>query len=948
MSESPSYRETRAAGHGRTSVLALAGEAPEHRPRGRLRECEALDLLIAKIQAGHSQTLVLRGEAGIGKTALLGYLLERARGCHVIRATGVESETELAFAGLYQLCAPFLDRLERLPGPQRDALGTAFSLQGGDPPDRFTASLALLGLLSDLARERPLVCIVDDAQWLDQASAQALAFVAHRLAAEPVGVVFAVRQPGDEHYLTGLTELVVGGLAESDARALLDSVVTGPLDERVRDRIVAETLGNPRALLELGHGLTPEELAGGFGLPNAAAVMPVRIEESFRRRLALLPQATRLLLLVAAAEPVADPVLVWNAAGQLGVEAAAAAPAAAAGLIEAGGQVRFSHPLARSEVYRASSPEERQRVHRALADATDSEVNPDRRAWHLGHATAGLDEGVAAELELSADRARARGGLAAAAAFLERAAQLTPDPGRRAQRALVAAQREHQAGASAAALRLLAMANAGPLDGVGRVRAELLSAQIATSPSRSSDALPLLLKAANGLEPRHHGLARETYGHAFSAARTAGRLAPRGRMLEVAEAARATGPTSQPPRACDLLLDGLAVVTSEGYAAGAPILAKALSALRHEEVSAEEGLRWMPLACRMANDVWDDDSWHALSARLIELARGAGALTVLPVALLQGMMIQLLAGEFATATSMAQEAGAVARATRNPEGPYGPLLLAAWRGWDTETGQLVAAAGTDMVARGEGQWLTAAHWATAMLNNGLARYDEALAAAEQASEYPDELGLATWSMVELIEAAARTGQADRATGALQRLTETTSAAGTDWALGVLARSRALLSEDEFAEPLYDEAIERLSRTRVRVDLARAHLLYGEWLRRQKRRADAREQLRSAFEMLTAMGMEGFAERARHELLATGEAMPKRTPGTADGLTPQEAEIARLAGSGRTNPEISTQLFISSRTVEWHLAKVFSKLGINSRKELRRALPDLGQVARPPY
>jgi DNA-binding CsgD family transcriptional regulator len=419
-------------------------------------------------------------------------------------------------------------------------------------------------------------------------------------------------------------------------------------------------------------------------------------------------------------------------------------------------------------------------------------------------------------------------------------------------------------------------------------------------------------------------------------------------MLEVAEAARATGPTSQPPRACDLLLDGLAVVTSEGYATGAPILAKALSALRHEEVSVEEGLRWMPLACRLANDVWDDDSWHALSARLIELARGAGALTVLPVALLQGMMIQLLAGEFATATSMAQEAAAVARSTRNPEGPYGPLLLAAWRGWDAETGQLVAAAGTDMVARGEGQWLTAAHWATAMLNNGLSRYDEALAAAEQGSEYPDELGLATWSMVELIEAAARTGQADRASGALQRLTETTSAAGTDWALGVLARSRALLSEDESAELLYGEAIERLSRTRVRVDLARTHLLYGEWLRRQKRRADAREQLRSAFEMMTAMGTEGFAERARHELLATGETMPKRTPGTADGLTPQEAEIARLAGSGRTNPEISTQLFISSRTVEWHLAKVFSKLGINSRKELRRALPDLGPVARPPY
>jgi DNA-binding CsgD family transcriptional regulator len=936
MSESLSYRVT-GAGHDRTSVLALAGEAPGRRPRGRRRECEALDGLLAKVRAGYSRTLVLRGEAGVGKTALLGYLVERARECHVVRAAGVESETELAFAGLHQLCAPFLDRLKRLPDPQRDALGTAFSLQGGDAPDRFTAGLAVLGLLSDLATERPLVCIVDDAQWLDQASAQALAFVAHRLAAEPVAVVFAVRQPGNEQYLAGLTELVVGGLADGDAQALLDSVVTGPLDERVRDRVVAEAGGNPRALLELGRGLTPEELAGGFGLPDTAA-MPVRIEEGIRRRLAPLPLATRLLLLVAAAEPVADPVLVWCAAGQLGVDAAAPA-AVEAGLIEAGGQVRFRHPLARSEVYRAASPEERQRVHGALAQATDSDVDPDRRAWHLGYATPGLDEGVAAELERSADRARARGGLAASAAFLRRAAELTPDPGRRAQRALVAAQSEHQAGASAVALRLLAMANAGPLDEVGRARAELLRAQIAADPGRGGDAAPLILKAAKRLEPCHHGLARETYGHAFFAARTAGRMAPRDRMLEVAEAAGATRPTSQPPRACDLLLDGLAVVTSAGYATGAPILAKALNALRHEEVSAEEGLRWMPLACRRANDVWDDDSWYALSARLIEMAREAGALTVLPVALLQGMMIQLLAGEFATAASMAQEAAAVAEATRNPQGPYGPLLLAAWRGWDAAAGQLVAAASTEMVARGEGQWLTAAHWATAILNNGLGRYDEALAAAEQGSEYPDELGLATWSMVELIEAAARTGQADRATSALGRLAEIASAAGTDWALGVLARSRALLSEGGSVEPLYDEAIERLSRTRVRVDLARAHLLYGEWLRRQNRRMDAREQLRSAFEMLTAMSMEGFAERARRELLATGDVLRKRMTG-ADDLTPQEAEIARLAGSGRTNPEISTQLFISPRTVEWHMRKVFAKLGISSRKELRGTPSDL--------
>ena len=941
MNESLSYQVTGAAGPDRTPVL-LAARTPERSIRGRRSECEALDRLVANVRAGHGQALVLRGEAGTGKTALLGYLLERARGHHIARAAGAQTETELSFAGLHQLCAPFLDRLERLPSPQRDAMSTAFSLQGGDTPDRFAVALAVMSLLSGVAEERPLVCVVDDAQWLDPASTQALAFVARRLVTEPIAIVFAVRQPGNKENLTGLAELAIRGLADGDAQALLDSVVAGPLDARVRDRIVAETRGNPRALLELARGLTPEELAGGFGLPGPAA-MPVQIEEGCRRRLAPLPSATRLLLLVAAAEPIADAVLVWRAAGQLGVETAAA-PAAAAGLIEADGLVRFRHPLTRAAVYRAASPEERQRVHRALAEAIDPDVDPDRRAWHLGHATAGLDESVAAELERSADRARARGGLATAATFLDRAAELTPAPDRRAQRALVAAQSKHQAGAPAAARRLLAMAQAGPLDEVGRARAELLRAQIVADPGRGRDAPLLLLKAARRLEPRHPGLARETYGYVFAAARTAGRMAPRGRMLEVAEAARAARAESQPPRACDLLLDGLAVVTSEGYAAGAPILMKALSAFRAEEVSSEEGLHWMPLACQMANDVWDDDSWHALSTRLTELAREAGALAVLPVALLLGMTIQLLAGEFAMADSMALEAEAVARATSNPVGPYGPLLLAAWRGRETEARQLIAATTAEMVARGEGQWLTAAYWATAMLNNGLGHYDEALAAAEKGGEYPGELGLASWSMAELIEAAARTGQPERAASALRRLSKRTNAAGTDWALGVQARSRALLSEGESAERLYREAIERLARTRVRAELARAHLLYGEWLRRENRRMDAREELRDAYEMLIAMGIEGFAERARRELLATGETMRKRTNGAAVELTPQEAEIARLAGNGRTNPEISTQLFISPRTVEWHLHKVFAKLDISSRKELRRVLSDPGRVA----
>jgi DNA-binding CsgD family transcriptional regulator len=918
---------------------ALAGDAPERRLRGRRRECETLDRLVTSVRAGRSRVLVLRGEAGAGKTALLEFLLERASGCRIARAAGVESEMELAFAGLHQLCAAFLDRLECLPGPQRDALSTAFNLQGGDTPDRFAVGLAVLSLLSEVAGERPLVCVVDDAQWLDRASAQALAFVARHLAAEPAAIVFAVRGSGDEQDLAGLEELAVHGLTEGDARALLDAAVTGPLDERVRDRIVAETRGNPLALLELACGLTPEELAGGFGLPDAL-VRPGRTEESFRRRLAPLPETTRRLLLVAAAEPVRDPVLVWRAADQLGVKVEAAAAAASAGLIESGGQLRFCHPLARSAVYRAASPEERQSAHRALAEATDADVDPDRRAWHRAHAVPGLDEDVAAELERSVGRARARGGLAAAAAFCERAAELTPEPARRAQRALRAAQAKHQAGAPDAALRLLAMAQAGPLDELGRARAELLRAQLAGDPGRGRDASALLLKAANRLEPLHLGLARDAYRDAFCAALTAGRLATRAGMPEVAAVARAMPSAPRPPRAPDLLLDGLAVMTTEGYAAGAPILRRALTAFRNKETCPEEGLRWLPLACRVSHDVWDDESWSALSARLIELAREAGALTVLSAALRSGVGSQLLAGEFAVAASIAEEAEAVARATGNPAEPYGRLILAAWRGQDAEARQLIAATTAQMVARGEGQWLTAAHWATAVLANSLGRYDEALVAAEQCSECPDELGLAVRSMSELIEAAARTGAPERGIGALRRLVETTGAAGTDWALGIEARSRALLSDGESADRLYREAIERLGRTRVRVELARAHLLYGEWLKRENRRVDAREQLRAAHRMLTAMGAEGFAERARRELLSTGEVVRRYTTQTASELTAQEAQIARLAGDGHTNPEIGIQLFISARTVEWHLRKVFTKLGVSSRKELRRTLPDL--------
>jgi DNA-binding CsgD family transcriptional regulator len=922
-----------------TGAHTLVSASPGRKLCGRRGERETLERLLASVRAGQSRVLVLRGEPGIGKTALLAYLAERASGCRIARAVGVEPEMELAFAGLHQLCAPFLDRIECLPGPQRTALAAALGLRDGDAPDRFAVGLAVLSLLSDVARERPLVCVVDDAQWLDRASAQALAFVARHLATESVAVVFAMRQPGAGEDLAGLAELVVRGLPDADVRALLESVIIGPLDEQVRDRIVAETRGNPAALLELAGALTPEELAGGIGLP-CVTVMPGQIEEGFRRKLMPLPPEVRRLLLVAAAEPAGDPLVVWRAADRLGVPTTATAPAVGTGLIEFGRHVRFSHPLARSAVYRAASPQERHSAHRALAEATDSGIDPDRRAWHRALAASGLDEDVAAELEGSASRARARGGLAAAAAFCERAAELTPDRPRRARRSLAAAQAKQQAGAPDAALRLLAIAGAGPLDELGHAHAELLRAQLEAGPGRGADAPQLLLKAANRLESLHVGLAREAYRDAFSAVLSAGRLAVRGGLLEVAEAVRAAPQALQPPGRCDLLLDGLAVLITEGNAAGTPMLKRALRAFR-DGARVNEGFSWLPLACAMSREVWDDESWHSLSTRLIEHARQVGALTVLPAALLMGLPIRLLTGELATAVSLVEEAEAVGRATANPTGPYGRTLLTAWKG-----SQVTATATGETVACGdEGQWLTAAHWVTAVLSNGLCRYDEALAAAEQGcSEYPDERGLAGLSMAELVEAAARTGQPGRAANAMRHLSEATTTAGSDWALGILARSRALLSDGQSAECSYREAIDRLGRTRVRVELARAHLVYGEWLRRQSRRVDARDQLRTAYEMLTAMGPDGFAERARRELLATGETVRKRTAETVRQLTVQEAQIARLAGEGNTNPEIGERLFLSPRTVEYHLHKIFRKLGVSSRRELRRTLPDLEPAA----
>ncbi|HYN91623.1 MAG TPA: LuxR C-terminal-related transcriptional regulator, partial [Thermoleophilaceae bacterium] len=735
--------------------------------------------------------------------------------------------------------------------------------------------------------------------------------------------------------------LELTGLEDEPARALLARAVTGRLDNRIRDRIVAETGGNPLALLELPRNMSAAELAGGFELPPVTD-LSTRIQDQYVRRVDALPQATRRLILLAAADPVGDATLVWRAAHQLKIGNDALAPAKGAELLEIGAQVRFRHPLVRSALYRAASPTERQRAHEALAEVSDPELDADRRAWHRALAASGLDEDVAAALEHSAGRAQTRGGLASAAAFLERATALTADPAQRVRRALRAAQAQHEAGAPDAALALLASAQAGPLAPLQRAEAEVLRAEIAFTTNRGSDAPPLT--AAKQLESLDVTLARETYLDALTAAQFAGLLAP-GVVQQVAEAARAA-PPSPSPRAPDLLLDGLAVMITEGHRAAAPLLQKALRELREGDILASGGFRWLWLAEAAAQELWDHDTWQEFAVRQLQLVRDDGALAVLPLSFSAIIVAQIYAGDLAAAATLTDEVKIATEATGSRLAPYGELILAAWRGRQSELSALIEATLQEAVPRGEGIGVSTCRWVTALLHNGLGHYEEALAAAQQVIEPPRKLD---WplqmTLPEFIEAAARSGQAQHAHEALEQLAEITRPSGADWGLGLEARCRALLSEPDAAEPLYKEAIERLGQTHVRGEHARAHLLYGEWLRREGRRVDARTQLRTAYDKFAGMGIEGFAERARRELLATGETVRKRRAEAREELTPQEWQIAYLAREGLSNPQIGERLFLSPRTVEWHLKKVFSKLGIKSRMGLHDALPDRKQDAK---
>ncbi|TYK52432.1 helix-turn-helix transcriptional regulator [Actinomadura decatromicini] len=913
----------------------MTGSAvPESLLLGRQAECAAIEALLDAARDGHGSVLVVRGEAGMGKTALMEYGAARASAFRVVRVAGVESESELMGAGLQRLLGPSLsEEARRLPGPQSAALGTALGLRDGPAADRFLVGLAVLGLLSRLADQRPLLVVVDDAQWLDSVSMQVLAFVARRLAAERMAMLFSLREPGVDTGLDGLPALVLAGLGVHDARRLLGSVIPGGLDEQVRDRIVAETQGNPLALLELPRTMTPAELAGGFGLPDAR-MLSGRIEHSFVRRVESLPADTRLLLFTAAAEPVGDMLLLMRALEHLGIALDAAAPAEAAGLIDLGPRMVFRHPLVRTAAYRAAPPEVRRRGHAALAEGTDPEADPDRRAWHRAHATAAPDEDVAAELEHRAARAQARAGAEAAAAFLERAAELTPDPRRRGVRALAAARAKLDAGAPGEAEALLALAAIAPLEVADRALLERVRAHTAFARTRGSDTPTLLSVAATRLEPVDPDLARETHLEAMWALMRSGRFGTADGVLTAAKAALAPL-GGHPVRAVDQFLEVLVTRRTQPHGQVLPAVARALETFQREGLR-RDNIAWCWLACQLAMDVWDDAACAAMAGGLAEAARERGMLTVLPFALNYSAAHHLFAGRFDLAQQLIQEADSITRATRNVAVADFSILLAAWRGERDRTLEMRERVLADATARGEGFAVEAAEWAAATLHLGYGEYGAAADAAQRAYE-PEGIGFTVWVLPELIEAAVRSGDRATAQQAFERLAERSATSQAPWARGIEARSRALLSEGGKAEELYRDSIEHLARSRVTVHQARAQLIYGEWLRRHNRRVDARVQLKAAHHALDAMGADAFARRAERELLATGETVHKRTDDPAARLTPQEAQIAGLARDGQTNPEIAARLFLSHRTVEWHLRKVFTKLDIASRKELARAL-----------
>ncbi|MCV7377918.1 transcriptional regulator [Mycobacterium alsense] len=901
---------------------------------GRRAEQQKLSELVDRVRGGGSAVLVLRGEAGIGKTALLLDVRDRDADLRVIALSGAESELELTYAGIQLLCAPLLGHIDRLPDPQRKALRVALGLRDGAAPDPLRVGLAVLSLLSESATERPTICIIDDAQWVDRTSLQALVFAGRRLSAEPVMMVFAARGSQAHPELSALPELHLAGLSDADARALLATIIPTRLDESVRENILAEADGNPLALLELSRALPPARLAGGYGLASAGPVA-TRIEQTYGQRLGELPSQTRTLLLIAAAEPTGEPTWLWAAAARLGVGADAGIPAEQSGLVTVDTRLRFRHPLVRSAVYGGATPSERRQAHAALAEVIPGALAQEHRVWHRAHAANAPDEAVAMDLQRSAEQASRRGGTAAAAAFLARAAELTPDPVHRAERGLAAALSKLDAGDPTGAARMLA-AVTGTDNELLSARADLVRAKIAFAAQRGRDAPPLLLAAAEKLRLVDAALARDAFLEALVAAMIVGRLHadPKGSAAAIAAAARQLPPPAEPASA-DLLLDGLVVRLTEGHTAAAPLLRRAINRYLGEDAAGMADPRSHDITLRVLLDLFDQDTYNHLNAHQLELLRAAGELTVLPAALTTYAGSCVTAGDFAQAQDLLEQSDAIATATGAPPHHSIKTYLAACRGQEQLARQLAQATISEASERGEGSEITVVLFALAVLHNGLAQYDEAFTACTTSLKY-DDVGMYGHLLNEMVEAAARSGETNAAKAAAAQLIERAETTDTATARGYAARAKALMSVGSAAEQEYRLAITELGQSPLKVLTARTHLLFGEWLRRENRRTEARTELRTAYEMFLQMGADGFTERSRRELMAAGEPLgiQRRDTSTAI-LTTQESYIARLAGDGYTNAEIASHLFISPRTVEWHMSKIFTKLGVSSRRELRQ-------------